>query len=88
MPGYLAAGEEREEEVLITRISVINRNPSPVSVAARYAGLFHGRDYVEYGRTVIRYPVTNTGYQRLVTAFINEYPGLRVDVGSSGIETV
>jgi hypothetical protein len=88
MSERIVAGDESGEEVLVTRISIINRNPSPVSVAARYASLLHGSRRVDYGRTVVRYPVTNTGYQRLVTAFINEHPELRVDIGSSGIETV
>jgi hypothetical protein len=84
----IEVGNEKEEEVLITRISIINRNPSPVSVAQRYWCMFHGKGEVKYGRHTFRYPVTSMGYQRLATAFMNDYPGLTVDAGSSGIETV
>ncbi|MDR2403191.1 MAG: hypothetical protein LBD78_04100 [Spirochaetaceae bacterium] len=88
MSERVEAGVEKEEEVLITRISIINRNPSPLSVAQKYRCLFHGSGEIKYGRYSFRYPVTHTGYQRLVTAFINDHPNLRVDVGASGIETV
>jgi hypothetical protein len=88
MSGRVEVGNEKGEEVLITRISIINRNPAPLSVAQRYQCMFHGEKAISYGRHVFRYPVTHTGYQRLVTAFIGDYPNVRVDLGSSGIETV
>jgi hypothetical protein len=88
MQQYIVSGNEKEEEVLITRISIVNRSPEPVTVAQKFIGLFHGNTKIKYGKHTVRYPVTHTGYQRLVTAFINEHPNLRVDIGSTGIELV
>jgi hypothetical protein len=84
----VVCGDEKAEDVLVTRISIINRNPVPVSVAQKYRSLFHGATKIRYGKHTVRYPVTHTGYQRLVTAFINDHPNLKVDIGASGIETV
>jgi hypothetical protein len=78
-------GDESQEEALITRIAVINRSPVPVRVKPRYRVLFHG-DVVRYGRHTVRYAVTSTAHQRLVTAFMKDYPLLTVDIGASGIE--
>jgi hypothetical protein len=79
-------GDEKQEEVLVTRIRVINRGPVPVRVASKYRCLFHGSDLVPYGVTTIRYPVTNIWYQRLMGSFAADNPGLKVDIGASGIE--
>jgi hypothetical protein len=78
-------GDESQEEVLVTRISVINRSPVPVRVSSKYRGLFHG-DLIRYGRHTVRYAVTSIDHQRLVTAFMKDFPGLKVDIGASGLE--
>jgi hypothetical protein len=78
-------GDESQEEVLVTRVAIINRNPTPVRVGKKYWGLFHG-DVVRYGKHTIRYAVTSTAHQRLVTAFMKDYPCLKVDIGASGLE--
>jgi hypothetical protein len=79
-------GDEKQEEVLLTRIRIINRGHLPVRVASKYRCLFHGGDMVPYGATTIRYPITNTWYQRLMGSLVKDYPGLKVDIGASGIE--
>jgi hypothetical protein len=78
-------GDESQEEVLVTRVAVINHDPAPLRVKRKYWGLFHG-DVVRYGKHTIRYAVTSTAHQRLVTAFMKDYPGLKVDIGASGLE--
>jgi hypothetical protein len=78
-------GDESQEEVLVARVSVINRSPVPVRVKPQYRVLFHG-DQVPYGKRTIRYAVTSVAHQRLVTAFMKDYPKLQVDVGASGLE--
>jgi hypothetical protein len=80
-------GDESREEVLVARISVINRSPVPVRVDSRFRGLFHG-DSVPYGKHTIRYAVTSVAHQRLVTALMKGYSQLEVDVGASGLERV
>ena len=79
-------GDESLEEVLVVRVSVVNRGAEPVRVAPQYRGLFHG-DLVRYGRHTVRYAVTSTAHQRLVTAFMKEYPQLKADIGASGLES-
>jgi hypothetical protein len=81
----IAYGDEGQEETLVTRVAIINRSPIPVRVKRRYWGLFHG-DVVRYGKHTIRYAVTSTAHQRLVTAFMRDYPHLKVDIGASGLE--
>jgi hypothetical protein len=78
-------GDESQEEVLVARVSVINRGPDPVRVKPQYRALFHG-DLVPYGKRTIRYAVTSVAHQRLVTDFMRDYPNLKVDVGASGLE--
>jgi hypothetical protein len=78
-------GDESQEETLITRVAVINRDSKPLRVKQKYSGLFHG-DVVRYGKHTIRYAVTSTTHQRLVSAFMKDYPGLKVDIGASGLE--
>jgi hypothetical protein len=78
--------DEASEEVLVTRIMIINRHPEPVGVLPKYRCLFHGKEVIPYGKFVVRYPVTNIWYQRLLSSFVRDYPGLQVFVGASGIE--
>jgi hypothetical protein len=78
-------GDEVQEEVLVTRVSVINRSPVPVRVGSKYWGLFHG-ELICYGRHTVRYAVTSKDHQRLITAFMKDYPDLKVDIGASGLE--
>jgi hypothetical protein len=80
-------GDEGQEEALITRVSFINRSPVPVRVKSKYRVLFHG-DVVRYGRHTVRYAVTSVDHQRLVTAFMKDYPNVKVDIGASGTEVV
>jgi hypothetical protein len=80
-------GDESQEEVLVTRVSIIYRGLEPLRVKPKYRVFFHG-DVLRYGRHTIRYAVTSTQHQRLVTAFMKDYPGVKVDVGASGLERV
>jgi len=82
-------GDEKQVSSLITRVTVINPNPSPVEILPKYYCLFHGKDLVEYGRHVIRFPVSNMGYKRLVSSFQADYAGqIRVDFGAVGIDEI
>jgi hypothetical protein len=78
-------GDESQEEALVTRVAIINRSPEPLRVRSKYRGLFHG-DLLRYGKHTIRYAVTSSAHQRLVTDFMKDYPGIKVDIGASGLE--
>ena len=81
--------DESRMETVITRVTVINPSPTPVSLPTKYRGLFHGVSALPYGRHVFRFPITHMGYKRLVSSFQAQFVGrLRVDYGSAGFDEV
>lgn len=85
----IQVGDEGVEEVLITRVTVVNPFVEPLPLPGKYRCLFRGDKELSYGRHVFRFPITHTGYKRLVSSFQSDFMGrLRVEFGSAGIHEV
>jgi len=77
------------EETFITKVTIINPNPDPVSILHKYRCLFRGSPVVTYGRHLFRFPITHMGYKRLVSSLQSDYAGvLKVEFGAAGFDTV
>ena len=83
----IQVGNEAIEEIVVTRVTVINPSEGPVKLPQRYRGLFRGAEELGYGRHVFRFPITHIGYKRLVSQLQVEFLGkLKVDFGTSGTD--
>ena len=81
--------DETQEEVMITRVCVINPNPDSIPLPERFRSLFHGDSCIKYGRHTFRFPITHMGYKRLVSSFQSDFmKKVRVEFGSAGFEEV
>lgn len=82
-------GDEKAEDLVISRITVINPDPDPAFIPQKYRSLFHGESFLRYGRHLFRFPITNMGYKRLASSFQSEFMGrLGIDFGACGIEEI
>lgn len=81
--------DDKLEKTFITKVTIINPNPSPVPIKEKYRCLFKGDSEVSYGRHHFRFPITHMGYKRLVSSFQSDYVGVfLVDFGGSDFDEV
>ena len=81
--------DEKQEEVMITRVCVVNSNTDPIPLPDKYRCMFHGDSCIRYGRHTFRFPITNLGYKRLVSSFQSDFMRkVRVEFGFAGFDEV
>jgi len=85
----IQVGNETVEEMLISRVVVINPKDQSVKLPQKYRGLFRGAEELKYGRHSFRFPIEHMGYKKLVSSFQNDFLGrLIVDFKTSGFDEI
>jgi hypothetical protein len=75
-------------EHAISRHRIYNRTDEVILISSDFKGLFHGMTEIPYGRYIVRCPVSDIEYNRLLTGFQKAYPQFIVEVGIGTIEEI